>query len=72
VVEVTQVKLILDINKIPYEEIDLYIDGCMGGTKGKEMMAKSGSRQLPQIFINDTYLEGGFEEFRWKNELGEL
>jgi len=70
--QVTQVKLILDINKIPYEEIDLYIDGCMGGTKGKEMMAKSGSRQLPQIFINDTYLEGGFEEFRWKNELGEL
>jgi len=70
--QVNQLKLILDINQIKYEEIDLYMDGCMGGTKGKEMVAKSGTRQLPQIFINDVYLEGGFEEFRWKNELGEL
>merc|ERR1712153_207737 len=53
--QVNQLKLILDINQIKYEEIDLY----MGGTKGKEMVAKSGTRQLPQIFINDVYLEGG-------------
>ena len=53
-------------------QVDLYLDGLAGGTRRQEMQAKSGSRVLPQIFINDTYLEGGFDEFMWRNELGEL
>jgi len=36
------------------------------------MKAKSGSNVLPQIFINEEWLEGGFDEFMWRNELGEL
>jgi len=70
--QVYQVKMILDLHKIPYEEVDLYLDGLAGGTRRKEMFAKSNSRVLPQIFINEKYLEGGFDEFMWLNEIGEL
>jgi len=70
--QVYQVKMILDLHKIKYEEVDLYLDGLAGGTRRSEMTAKSGSRVLPQIFINDKYLEGGFDEFMWLNEIGEL
>jgi len=70
--QVDQIKMILDIKSIPYEEVDLYLDGLAGGTRRKEMVAKSGSTVLPQIFINDQYLDGGFDEFMFRNELGTL
>jgi len=70
--QVYQIKMILDLHQIKYEEVDLYIDGLEGGTRRQEMYARSGTKVLPQIFINDEYLEGGFEEFMWMNELGEL
>jgi len=70
--ELHQIKSILDLLKIPYEEVDVYKDALQGGTRRKEMAARSGSKDLPQIFVNDQYLEGGFEEFMWLNEIGEL
>lgn len=70
--QVYQIKMILDLHQIKYEEVDLYLDGLAGGTRRQEMVAKSGSKVLPQIFINDQFLEGGFDEFMFMNELGEL
>jgi len=64
--------MILTLKEIPFEEVDLYLDGLAGGTRRQEMTAKSGTRVLPQIFINDEYLDGGFDEFMWRNELDEL
>jgi hypothetical protein len=74
--EVEQIKMILTLKDIKFEEVDLYMDGMMNnGMRRKEMQARSGyssAEKLPQIFINDVYLDGGFEEFMFKNELGEL
>lgn len=63
---------ILDIYDIPYEEVDVYVDGCLGGDKGKQMRESSGSRELPQIWINGEYLKGGVKEFKRRSESGDL
>ena len=70
--QVSMIYSILDIYGIVYEEVDVYVDGCLGGTKGKEMREKSGSKELPQIFINGQFLKGGLKEFKKRSEAGEL
>ena len=60
-------KALLDDKGIPYEEID--VDG--NRARREEMMARSGRRTVPQIFIGGHHL-GGSEELAAAAESGEL
>jgi glutaredoxin 3 len=60
-------KLLLGDRGIPYEEIDVTSDP----DKRQWLVAATGRRTVPQIFIGDEAI-GGFDELRQLDRSGEL
>lgn len=62
-----QAKNLLDHKKVAYEEVRVDLDE----QKRDEMIALSGRRTVPQIFINDKPV-GGFDDIWALEQKGEL
>ncbi len=60
-------KTLLQAKGLPYREIDVGNDVKVR----QEMIARSGNRTVPQIFINDAAI-GGYDELSQLNALGRL
>ena len=60
-------KALLQHKGVSFEEIDVSADEVLR----EKMVAASGRRTVPQIFINDAPI-GGFEELRVLEQQGEL
>ena len=60
-------KALLQHKGVSFEEIDVSADEVLR----EKMVAASGRRTVPQIFINDAPI-GGFEELRALEQQGEL
>jgi glutaredoxin 3 len=60
-------KALLRHKGVPFEEIDVGADDVLR----EEMVAASGRRTVPQIFINDAPI-GGFDELKVLDDHGEL
>jgi glutaredoxin 3 len=60
-------KMLLDQKKVAYEEIRIDLDD----QKRDEMIARSGRRTVPQIFIDDQHI-GGFDDLWALEQRGEL
>lgn len=60
-------KLLLDQKGIKYTEINVEKDPALF----KEMVAKTGERTVPQIFIDGKHI-GGFSDLKQLNENGKL
>jgi glutaredoxin 3 len=63
----TQAKKLLEQKKIAYTEVRVDLDE----KKRDEMIALSGRRTVPQIFINDKLI-GGFDDLWALEQSGEL
>ena len=60
-------KRLLELNQIPYEEIDLSNDY----EKREEIQQKTGWMTVPMIFIGDEFV-GGFDELQSLESNGQL
>jgi glutaredoxin 3 len=63
----TQVKALLERRGIPYTELSVEDEPGLR----EQLMARSGRRTLPQVFVGERYI-GGAEELRALDVSGEL
>lgn len=69
--EISGLLFLLQSAKIPFEEVDVSQDNADAIAKKEHMIATSGKRTLPQLFVDGTF-KCGYEEVVEANEFGEL
>ncbi|KNC78196.1 hypothetical protein SARC_09366 [Sphaeroforma arctica JP610] len=67
--ETKSIKMFFDAHKIEYKEIDISLDE--NEDKKKYLLAKSGSRTIPKVFVDDEF-KGDYETLMYANEDGLL
>ncbi len=66
--DIREARYLLDAKRVIYEEVDVSL---MDEDERAEMWAKSGTKTLPQIFVDDEYI-GSTDEIKEMEEIGEL
>eukprot|EP00300_Choanocystis_sp_HF-7_P027466 c32581_g1_i1.p1 GENE.c32581_g1_i1~~c32581_g1_i1.p1 ORF type:complete len:100 (-),score=33.48 c32581_g1_i1:151-450(-) len=67
-VDIREARYLLDAKRAVYEEVDVSL---IDEDEREEMWAKSKTKTLPQVFVDDEYI-GGYEELQHFEEEGIL
>ncbi|KNC51249.1 glutaredoxin 3 [Thecamonas trahens ATCC 50062] len=66
--DIRETRYLLDAKRVIYEEVDVSL---MDDDERAEMWGKSGTKTLPQVFVDDEYI-GGYDELQELEEEGKL